>query len=253
MKRNKFILILICLITIFSFSKVKATAITNQYVVNTSLKIYDYANLYTDDEEKELYNTITKIIDKYDTDVAIATIISNPKSTTRQFAEDFYDDNNFGKGSDKEGLILVIDMENREYYIVTTGETMKIINDYRIESILDIMESNMKAGNYYEAASSFLKETKNYYSYHKYGHPLVWIGALVAAIIFAIIRLNIEKKKLKLINDSLEASNYLIDQTIEQQNDDLVNTHTRVYYRSSSSGGGSGGGGGSHGGGGRSF
>ena len=70
-----------------------------------------------------------------------------------------------------------------------------------------------------------------------------------------------ERKKLKMIKDDLDASNYFIDNIVDEQEDVLTDTKTRHIYHSSgsSSGGGrsggfsSGGGGRSHGGGGRRF
>jgi len=159
-----------------------------------------------------------------------------------------------GIGEDRNGILLVIDMQNREFYILTNGFVHQLINDSRIELVLDKMKPSMRDGDYNSAINSFLKEINKYYKYHKYGPPYLWIGAFIVAVIMAFVALSHEKKKLKLISDALNANNYFVDKEIENKIDKHTNTRTRViHHPRSSSGGGSFSGGGSRGGGGRSF
>ena len=228
MKQNKiFIKVITLLVCIFILPKVNAITIPP---VDTDQKIYDYANLFTEEEEKELFNKVDKIINKYKVDVVVTTIDStiNPLNTTAEFLEYFYDTAGFGIGDDDNGIILVIDMKNREYNISAIGKTQDIITESRVENILDVMDYHMQNGDYYKAVESFINQTDKFDSHHKYGPPLLWISTLIVALIFAFIMLRKEKKKLKLINDTLEATNYLQNPEIEYQDDDLVNTRTRV-------------------------
>lgn len=235
----------------------------NDYYTDVTLdkKLYDYADLYSESEEEKLEEKIRKIIKKYNTEVVVMTTDFNGTYDTRSVAIEFYDGNGFGADSEGTGTILVIDMYARNYYILTTGKNLKIINDFRVESILDKMEGNMISGNYFQATDSFLDEVNKYESYHKYGPPFLWIGALIIAGILSFFSLMKERKKLKMIKDDLDASNYFIDNIVDEQEDVLTDTKTRhIYHSSSSSSGGgrsggfsSGGGGRSHGGGGRRF
>jgi uncharacterized protein len=217
--------------------------------------VNDYADILDEETEKELTNTITDYIEKYKLDIAIVTTNTSYLLTTEKFANYFYDYNKMGIGEDNSGILLVIDMQNREFYILTNGFVHQLITDSRVEHILDVMELDMRDGNYDLATSSFLKQIDKYYKYHNYGPPFLWIGAFIIAIIIAFILLNKEKKKLKLITESLNANYYFADQQIENKIDTHTNTRTRVIHHSSSSSGGfsGGGGGGSRGGGGRSF
>lgn len=216
--------------------------------------VNDYADILEDDEEKELTKTIKEYIEKYDLDIAVTTTNTSYFMTTKQFANKFYDQNNMGIGEDRNGILLVIDMQNREFYILTNGFVHQLINDSRIELVLDKMEPSMRDGDYKSAINSFLKEINKYYKYHKYGPPYLWIGAFIVAVIMACVALSHEKKKLKLITDALNANNYFVDKEIENKIDKHTNTRTRViHHPRSSSGGGGFSGGGSRGGGGRSF
>ena len=253
--KNKRIIKLFAILTLILLLPFK----TNATSIDTTKKIYDYAEIFTETEEKEIYNTLNELIQKYKTDLVIVTINENPNSTAERYATLFYDENNFGDGSDKEGVLLLIDFDTREYYILTTGISMKIVNDYRVEKILTKMETAMKNGEYLDATKTYLKEINKYYSYHKYGPPLLWIIAIIGGIIIGNFRLKREKKKLDLIKDVLEASNYVNDGHIDQQSDQIIKKRTQVIHNVDHSGGGGGGhsshsgGGSSHGGGGRHF
>ena len=234
-------------------------AIPNITLAQENLKrktyVNDYADILNENEEKKLTETITDYIEKYELDIAIVTTNTTYLNTTKSFANYFYDYNNMGKGKDNSGILLVIDMQHREFYILTNGFVHQLITDVRVEHILDVMELDMVDGNYYNASSSFLKQIDKYYKYHNYGPPFLWVGAFIVAIIIAFILLNKEKKKLKLITEALNANYYFGDKDIENKIDTHTNTRTRVIHHSSSSSGGfsGGGGGGSRGGGGRSF
>ena len=125
--------------------------------VDNTLKIYDYAKLIPDDKEKEIYNMIKKFISKYNMDMAIVTINENPKSSSMGYADDFYDYNDFGVGVNKNGLLFLIDMDNRKMWISTTGKAIEIYNDKRIDAILDYTYDKISKKDYSGCAEQFIK------------------------------------------------------------------------------------------------
>ena len=56
-----------------------------------------------------------------ETDVAAVTVDESP-GTAQQLADDIFDYCGFGYGASKDGVLLLIDMDNREVAITTTGE-----------------------------------------------------------------------------------------------------------------------------------
>ena len=252
MKIKYIFIILVLIILIPTQTLAKENLIKKDY-------INDYADILEDDLEEKLTNIIKKYIKKHNLDIAIVTINTNSFFSTETFANQFYDKNDMGLDEDRNGILLVIDMENREYYILTNGFTHSLINDNRVEIILDEMESHMKNEHYYLAIENFLQNINKYYQYHKYGPPYLWIGAFIISITTAFIFLNKEKKKLKLIKDDLHANYYFVDKEIENKTDQCINTRTSVIYKRNSSsgrssfGGSSSSGSSSRGGGGRKF
>lgn len=136
--------------------------------VDEKEKVYDFANLFTESEEKELFSDITEYINNYNMDMVVVTIEDNNKSSAMAYADDFYDYNYFGIGSTYDGILLLIDMDNRIVWLSTTGKGQIIYDDARIDNILDYVQDELIDGDYYSAADDFI-----YYSskYAKAGVP----------------------------------------------------------------------------------
>lgn len=137
-------------------------AILSTPKVDEKEKIYDFANLFTDEEEKLIYEKVISYIDKHDMDMVIVTIDDNNKYSAKEYAIDFYDYNYFGINKTYDGLLLLIDMDTREVYINTTGEAQLIYDDYRINDILDDLVYYLSSSNYYQAASNFISSSYSY-------------------------------------------------------------------------------------------
>ena len=253
--------------------------------VDASEKVYDFAELLSDSEEKSIYNEITGLIDEYNLDAAVVTINYNNKSSAKSYAEDFYDYNDFGVGSTKDGLIFLIDMDNRKMWISTTGTAQLIYDDDRIDNILNVTYDEITDEDYYGCASEFVRLSKYYaglgipdsnknayidekgfyYAHNGTGSDnnanftLAFIGAGIVTLIFMIVAL----AKHRTVRKASEAKQYMKNLKITNKVDNFLHTHTTQVYippandSSSSSGGGSstsrGSSGISHGGGGRSF
>lgn len=246
--------------------------------VDESEKVYDFANLLDENEEKLILNSINEFISKYDMDMVIVTIDSNPRYSAQKFSDDFYDYNSFGKNKTRDGVLFLIDMDTRNFYISTTGEAIRLYNDYRINAILDYVEPYIKDENYYEAASSFIQKSAYYANsgipsgnvnsyinekgdivyYKKINYFFSVVGSLIITAIVIAILVNKNKMIKKATNANLYFNKDLAK--ITEKNDKFLTTYTTSVSLSSSSGGSGSGSsthssssGSSHGGGGRSF
>lgn len=251
--------------------------------VDASEKIYDFADLFTSIEETNLYNQAKKYISTYNMDLVIVTIDDNPKISARDYGMDFYDYNDFGTDNKHSGILLIIDMDNRRYEMITTGESIIMYDDARVDNILDYIYNDIKYKNYYNGVTKFISQVSSYASdgvpesnkhanVDEFGNitvnePLPWTGMVVTSAIITLIIMLILVSRNKMVKKATTAKEYLNKDTvaIHTVRDILVDTHvSRVKIeRSSSSGssssrsGGSsisrGSSGRSHGGGGRSF
>lgn len=241
--------------------------------VNANEKIYDFAELLTEEEEKQLYDKVKEFLANTNLDLAIVTINTNVKDSTQEYADDFYDYNDFSI----DGLAFVIDMQNRIFYISTAGKAMLYYDDYRIEYILSALDQEMYNHEYFNACNTLISQLTEYYDsgfsdnadkyvivgtqiYRKTPYLLLSIIAVVSATIGTLI-LALRNKKVKL---AINSNDYFDNKAFEITKDtkELISSNTsRVYIPPTDSGGGGSSGGGfhsgssgaSHGGGGHRF
>lgn len=130
-------------------------------------RVWDDADLYSDEQIQKLEAVISAIQKKYQVDVAILTTRDIPTGSTRvtrDYADKYYEDNGLGLGGDLSGVIFVVDMNNRYNYLSTAGIMIDYLNDGRIESILSSADDYLYSGLYYEAMRAELTATERYLS-----------------------------------------------------------------------------------------
>lgn len=233
-------------------------------------KIYDFAELLTDEEEQELYDKVQEFIKTTNLDLALVTTNSNHKVSTKAYADDFYDYNDFKIN----GLVFVIDMVNRQFYISTAGTAMLYYDDERIESILTALDEPMLNQEFFQANKDFITETLNFYNegysdnankyvvigtqiYHKTPYLTLTIIATITSTVVLLV-LALKNKQVKLASNS---NDYFVANSLKITDESkvLTSTHTTKTYNTTSSGSDSDGGFSSgssesdHGGGGHSF
>lgn len=267
MKRKILCINILFLVLINAFTVAYASNSTNSTSakestpsVDSSKKVYDYAKLFTDSEESKLYDSIQEFINNTNLDMVIVTIDDNNKSSSMAYADDFYDYNDFGIDEKNSGILFLIDMDNRNMWISTTGTAISIYQNY-IDSILDDCYDYISDENYYECANKFIASSQKKFNSKK---NKKWIigGIIIAAVSigFPTIFCLYKKSKHKAIKLATDADSYLDRNSIDIINgrDNFISTHTIKTVRASDSSGSGGGthigsSGVSHGGGGRSF
>lgn len=249
--------------------------------VDKDEKVYDFANLFTDENEKIIYTKINEYINLTNYDLAVVTINENNKNDEVEYADDFYDYNYFGFDESFSGLLFLIDMDNRKIYISTTGYGIKMYDDDRIDRIIDNGYDDLVNGNYSDCILKMIDEASNYYNlgFPKSNENLVIDGttvyydeektlidylvpsfciSFIITLVVSIVMYNKTRLKIKSIN----AVSYLTSERNLSIIPNFIRSSVSRIPKSSggSSGGGSGGSsyhssssGRSHGGGGRSF
>ena len=111
--------------------------------------LIDNADLLTGEEESNLLAKLDEISDRLSVDVAVVTEDSIGDKTPREYADDFYDYNSYKYNPD--GVLLLISMEERDWYITTTGSAITTITDARRGNMEDAFLSDLSGGYYYES------------------------------------------------------------------------------------------------------
>lgn len=249
-----------------------------------SINVADYAELITSDQAASLDEKIQNVKRNHDNryDIAVAAIDYAADMTDAEFeaeADDFYDYNNYGEGSDNSGVLLLVDMSGgegkRHWHITTTGEAIYVFTDAGISYIGDIIVPMLANGDYYEAFCEFVAQCDDFMTqYDQKGEAydsanlptthkdvLIFIAiALGGGLVVAFITVQCMKGKLKSVRSRAGAEEYVRDGSMNVTSSNelfLYNTVTRTKIAESNSSGGSsthsGSSGTSHGGGGGSF
>lgn len=125
--------------------------------------LIDNADLLTGEEESNLLAKLDEISDRLSVDVAVVTEDSIGDKTPREYADDFYDYNSYKYNPD--GVLLLISMEERDWYITTTGSAITAITDARRGNMEDAFLSDLSGGYYYDAFSTYADMCDDYITF----------------------------------------------------------------------------------------
>lgn len=138
------------------------SAVCNPEEAGKVQRVFDLADLLTDEEEAELQSRIDGLVEQYNQDIGIVTVQDSSVTSTQEFADKFYEDSGMGIGDNRTGVLFCIDMYNRETYLTTTGDMIDIIDDQRREEIFDAQMEYLSGGDYLGAFSTSLDYTQQF-------------------------------------------------------------------------------------------
>lgn len=219
--------------------------------------VEDGANLLTESEITELTQEAERISAAYGMDVVIVTTNSIGAKTARDFAADYYDAIGYGQGADKSGVMLLLSMQYRDWYILTTGAAIQTFTDYGLEKIDDDVIHYISDGKYAEGFARFLRDAEIFLKEDASGAPydvdhhvqlktvgeralsaLPWL--LGASVLIAVIGLFILGRGMNTARPQHSANRYVREgsMAITRAGDYfLYHTQTRVKTPKSQSGG----------------
>lgn len=125
--------------------------------------VADQAGLFSQEEAANLREGVRVLGEQYAMDIVIVTTSDAEGKSSRDYADDYFDYNGYGKGEERDGILLLLDYDNREAYISTSGSGIRYLTDERIERILDkVFNNGLTDGDNYGAANAFLEATGSY-------------------------------------------------------------------------------------------
>lgn len=178
-------------------------------------RVQDLAEVLSQEEYERLSGLYDEIAERQHIDIVFCITNSLNGASTADYAEAFYEKFDFGYGDDKDGIILLLSLEARDWYIATRGRAIKIFNDSEIQSIGSRLKLDPKNNNYAAAAESFANicdEDITAYNEKTGGvfPPPLWIAVSIAAgFVTAFVIVRSMKSKLKTVKMQAAAGNYL--------------------------------------------
>lgn len=133
--------------------------------------VVDDAILLTEDEVQTLTEEAERISAEYKMDVVILTVDGMAGQSARNYAADYYDYEGYGQGADMSGILLLLSMEERDWFILTTGGAIQAFTDYAIDVMDDDIIHYFSDGNYAEGFTRFLRDVEIFLAQNEKGAP----------------------------------------------------------------------------------
>lgn len=210
---------------LFSLLLVGAFLPTAVSAASTYPRLTDNGNLLSSGEERELLAQLDEISRRQQFDVVIVTVNGIPKGVSlRDYADDFFDYNGFGQGSSRDGCLLLISMEERDWYISTRGYGITAFTDAGIQYIGEQMINNgLSDGDYLNAFQTYAQLCDDFVTQAREGNPydvgslpkepIPWVLiALVAAALgcgMAFIPVSVMNAQMKPVRNQRDAGDYV--------------------------------------------
>lgn len=224
-------------------------------------RLMDMADLLSDDEESDLSSLLDEISKRQQVDIVVVTVDSMEGASAVVYADDYYDYNGYGYGDERDGILLLISMDERDWHISTHGFAITALTDAGQEYISEIFLNDLSMGDYAAAFTRFAGLCDDFITQARTGEPydtdhlpnepfeplLSLVTAFAIAFIIALISTGIMKGQLKTVRSQTAADNYTKQDSMKltkksdlflyKKVDRLEKTESSSSSSSSSSGG----------------
>ena len=236
-------------------------------------RVVDLAGVIDANTLAELNRMADEVSEKYACDVDVVFVRSLDGKYVVSYADDFYDYNGYGYGEDKDGILLLVSVGDREFAETTQGYGATAFTDYGLQQYIEpnftrylINGRDDWAGaarQFITDAGELLRQAKEGtpYDYHYYDNPVVVEhekktvkdvapgASLISAIIGFFsggIPAGAMKRKMKSVEKNYGAGNYARGGLQMRRSEDRFlysNVHRTPIPREEHRTGGGGGGG----------
>ena len=190
------------------------------------LPLFDEPDLMTDAQEASLAAKLERISEQYQMEVVVAAFETIDGASPMEYADDFFDYNGYGRGDNRDGLVLLVSMEYSDWWISTRGYAVTAFTDAGIEYIGDQIVPFMSADDFAGAFNAFADQcsmfmaqaaTGDPYDVHNLPQPpkepfqFVMAGVIAIAVGFIIGKIYADglKGQLKSVSAQKSAESYV--------------------------------------------
>lgn len=186
-------------------------------------RLVDEADLLSDEEETALMGQLDEISERQQVDLVVVTVNSLNGAGSMEFADDFFDYNGYGFGEERDGILFLISMEERDWYISTTGYGITAVTDAGREYMSEKFIDDLSTGEYAAAFTTFAGLCDDFITQARTGEPydvdhlpkepfefvISLVIALGVGFVISLIATGIMRSKLKTVHEQSKADNYI--------------------------------------------
>ena len=181
--------------------------------------VMDDADLLSQAEEQALTQKLTEVGTAYNAQIIVATVASADGQDPDYMVNDLYDSMGFGYGELRDGVLLLVCMDPREYRILSNGYAGNAIDPGVIDTIGDAIVSDLSDGDYADAFEIFADKCGYYLNGYLNGFPFQTgrnlVISLVVGLVLALIVTSILKGQLKSVRKQNQANSYVRDGSMQ--------------------------------------
>ena len=229
-------------------------------------RLVDQADLLTDAQEASLLSKLDSISNRQGMDVVVVTADTLDGKSPMAYADDFYDYNGYAE----DGILLLVSMEDSDWWISTAGYGITAFTDAGIEYLGNRFVPSLSDGDYAGAFEIYADHCDEFITQAKTGDPydthnlpkepfdflLNLAISFVIGLVIAAIATAVMKGKLKSVRAQAGASGYVkngsmnvthrqdlflyrdVNRTAKPKDSSGSSTHTSSSGRSHGGGGG---------------
>ncbi|MDD6212625.1 MAG: TPM domain-containing protein [Clostridiales bacterium] len=195
-------------------------------------RVVDQADLLTDQEEAELSWELDSISEELNFDVVVVSVSSLNGETIQTAADDFFDEQGYGMGNSQDGALLMLAMEERQWYVSTSGTGIDYIDENDLDEMENRMVEHFSEGNYLEGFLAYADSCREAVEYGGIsGHggngvSLFWIpGSLLIGFVLAFLVTKTWKDQLKSVHYQKAALSY-----VEEESKKVTKSQDQFLY-----------------------
>ena len=217
----------------------------------------DSAKVLTTEELESLKSKLAQISDENNMDVGVVTVDYLDGKSAQEFANDLFEQNKFGKGENRDGILLLVATEDREWAMSTHGSAKEAFNEEGLDYLSGEFLPYLSDDDFYSAFENFADNAQELGTMYVAGDPYgegeyvddenypvdeniveeekginneVWIPlSIVMGCAISLIIMMMYKSQLKSVKSESRADDYLIDmKLVKSQDIFLYRTVTRT-------------------------
>ena len=219
-------------------------------------RMVDNAKVLSPENKNSINSKLDVASSARNTDISILTLKNEVNDNNiMSYAKKYYNDNNFGLGAARDGVLLVMDFGTNAFAIYASGRAVNALHDEAKEYMKNDFLPVIKEGDIYSGFIRYInlsdKMLANYDSGKTYGEGLipkkekvleVVKDSALPSLFFSIILCIILTKQLKTVKPEKQANNYALRDSFyltDAQDLFLYKTLSKSRRKSSSSSSGS--------------
>lgn len=183
------------------------------YAATNDRCLFDEADLLSDQQDAALNRNLLETSKQYHTQILVVTVDSLENVWIDDYAEHIYDSMDFGYGDKRDGILLLVCMNPREYRILSNGNASDAVDYDQIDSIGRAIVSDLSAGDYVEAFEEFSDQCAYYLDIYVNGVPFrlgkSLMISLIIGIVIGLIVVAVLASQLKSVRSQYQANAYV--------------------------------------------